>query len=88
MNVRQIIKLSKRQSKNCPLCGVDLSKEFVELYLYYKSKENNEKQPTKRHSININVDHVIPKSKGGKTNITNCQLAHATCNTKKGNQIL
>jgi 5-methylcytosine-specific restriction endonuclease McrA len=33
------------------------------------------------------VDHIIPISKGGLTTIENCQLAHSTCNVKKGNKL-
>jgi len=30
-----------------------------------------------------NIDHVIPKSRGGKTDWSNCVLAHKTINAKK-----
>lgn len=33
-----------------------------------------------------NIDHVIPKSRGGKTNWTNCVLSHKDVNFKKGNK--
>ncbi len=33
-----------------------------------------------------NVDHIIPKSRGGKTDWTNCVLAHKDVNAKKGNR--
>jgi 5-methylcytosine-specific restriction endonuclease McrA len=32
------------------------------------------------------VDHVIPFSKGGKTELSNAQLAHRYCNRSKGNR--
>lgn len=35
-----------------------------------------------------NIDHVIPKSKGGKTDWTNCVLSHKNVNAKKGNRLL
>ncbi len=31
------------------------------------------------------IDHIIPISKGGRTTVENCQLAHFACNQKKGN---
>ena len=34
-----------------------------------------------------NVDHVIPKSKGGKTDWTNCVLSHRKINSLKGNKM-
>jgi len=34
----------------------------------------------------IEVDHVIPVSKGGTSEIENLKLAHSRCNAKKGNR--
>ena len=31
----------------------------------------------------LTVDHIIPRSKGGKNVLSNCQLAHRACNSKK-----
>jgi 5-methylcytosine-specific restriction endonuclease McrA len=33
------------------------------------------------------IDHILPKSKGGKDNLENLQLAHAGCNFSKGNNV-
>lgn len=33
-----------------------------------------------------NIDHVIPRSRGGKTNWTNCVLAHKKVNAKKADK--
>jgi 5-methylcytosine-specific restriction endonuclease McrA len=33
------------------------------------------------------IDHVIPKSKGGKSNFDNCVLACVPCNNKKDNRL-
>lgn len=33
------------------------------------------------------IDHIIPISKGGHSGLTNLQLAHETCNIKKGNNL-
>jgi hypothetical protein len=32
----------------------------------------------------IHVDHVVPMAKGGRTEPSNLQVAHAACNLKKG----
>jgi 5-methylcytosine-specific restriction endonuclease McrA len=32
----------------------------------------------------ITIDHVKAWSKGGPTNLTNAQLAHRACNSRKG----
>jgi len=33
----------------------------------------------------INIDHIIPYSKGGANLLSNLQLTHKKCNFKKGN---
>lgn len=33
----------------------------------------------------LTLDHVVPRSKGGKTNWSNCCTACRTCNSEKGN---
>jgi len=34
----------------------------------------------------LTIDHIIPKSKGGKTSFENCVSSCKTCNNKKGGQ--
>lgn len=34
------------------------------------------------------IDHVVPKSKGGKSNLGNLKPTHSKCNGLKGNKIL
>lgn len=36
----------------------------------------------------LTVDHVLPRSKGGKTSWENCVIACAKCNSKKGDRLL
>lgn len=33
------------------------------------------------------VDHVVPKSRGGRTELANLRLAHRRCNTVRGNDL-
>lgn len=34
----------------------------------------------------LHIDHIVPQSRGGKTEIENFQVLCAACNTKKGNR--
>ena len=34
-----------------------------------------------------NIDHIIPKSRGGTNTLKNMQLAHKSCNHRRGNQL-
>lgn len=35
----------------------------------------------------LTIDHIIPKSRGGKSNFDNCVAACKLCNTKKGDRL-
>jgi 5-methylcytosine-specific restriction endonuclease McrA len=37
---------------------------------------------------NLNIDHVIPTSRGGRTSWNNCVVSCVPCNSKKANMIL
>jgi len=39
------------------------------------------------HSDDLTIDHVVPRSRGGKTIWTNVVLACARCNAQKGNRL-
>lgn len=73
----------------CDICGLEAkymvlekSKDVVNDYfhfnLYTINKDNQE--------IYFNIDHVIPKSKGGKNELENMQLTCEICNSKKANK--
>ena len=36
----------------------------------------------------MTIDHIIPRSRGGKSNWINCVLACNKCNAKKGSNLL
>lgn len=78
-----------RQWGTCPLCHTSMEKEFIELTKWLLERFRQEKNYSlKRRDININYDHIIPLSKGGKDNRSNKQLTHAKCNSLKGNKFL
>jgi 5-methylcytosine-specific restriction endonuclease McrA len=41
-----------------------------------------------RHMGLMTLDHVYPKSKGGRSNRQNLQAAHRLCNVRRGNRDL
>jgi len=43
-------------------------------------------QYCKNKSKKLTIEHVIPQSRGGKTNFENCVIACEACNSKKGNK--
>ena len=44
--------------------------------------------PATHEGVVLNVDHIIPFSKGGKTNLENLQTLCAGCNMKKRDSII
>lgn len=42
----------------------------------------------KRPTDDLSIDHIVPRSRGGKTTWENCVLACVRCNTKKANKSL
>lgn len=77
------------KKRNQFVCDVD----FGEIY-----KRDNEKcqicnkmvdlKYTAPHRKSATLDHIIPISKGGLHEPKNVQLAHYSCNAKKGNRVL
>lgn len=56
---------------------------------YCGKKPDNRKSAMKWMEKNIlNLDHVVPRSRGGKTTWTNVVCACYSCNTKKGSKLL
>ena len=37
------------------------------------------------HHEDLTVDHILPRSKGGRSSLDNLQPAHKWCNVAKGN---
>ena len=62
--------------------------KFSRQNLYFR--DNYTCQYCHRHlpSSQLTYDHVVPRSKGGKTSWTNVVTACVRCNLKKGNKLL
>lgn len=80
----------KNNKCKCDICGLE-AKYFVlekapnvednvyHFNLYTIDKKTN-------NEIYFNIDHVQPRSKGGKNEMENLQLTCEICNSKKGNK--
>ncbi len=49
-------------------------------------RDNYTCQYCDRKTKKLTIEHVIPQSRGGKTNFENCVIACEACNNKKGNK--
>lgn len=82
------------KSLTCAICGITGSVFRLE----YNSSDTNRK-PDKAHlnlyacspvtgvaDLLMTKDHIIPKSKGGKNQLSNYRTACAVCNSTRGNK--
>ncbi len=89
-------KIIERDGAVCGICGLPLADE---LELYKKYEEFNDamkrekvklqraiREFRKKHVL-INIDHIIPRSKGGANHMDNYQVTHIECNLAKGNKM-
>ena len=51
----------------------------IHVDLYHRDENGNK--------VLMNIDHILPKSRGGKNDITNYQPMCQPCNSKKGNKM-
>ena len=89
-----LYKISGKNEIRCPFCGTkashfrlvrDMSQTnavnyHFHLYGFVKTKDGTVYMP-------FNIDHILPKSKGGWNIISNFQATCVACNTKKGANI-
>lgn len=71
-----------RGSRSIPL-GLRLKVMDRDGYMCVKCHATRQTNPT----LVFHIDHIIPWSLGGKTELTNLQLLCSTCNLKKNNKI-
>lgn len=80
---QRLLTLLKSRPHTCALCEASLELEIKELLAFYETPVGD-RPKKKRSKININIDHIVPHSKGGLGELFNLQMTHATCNNKKG----
>lgn len=82
LRVPAVVMLTKQlvQTKN----DIKFSRSNVYTRDRYTCQYCHHKKPTSQ----LNYDHVLPRSKGGKTNFDNIVTSCITCNLKKGDKTL
>ena len=65
-------RLFAEQSGICAICGLPLPRL-------------GSRHP--RHPDRASLDHIIPRSRGGKNDLSNLQLVHDRCNNEKADQV-
>jgi 5-methylcytosine-specific restriction endonuclease McrA len=84
-------KLIDKSDGVCHICKLPLDlvkfQEYIAWKRKYKKRIKPEVPKPPRKKIDVNIDHIVPVSKGGTNDITNLTLAHIKCNSKKGNEI-
>ena len=81
----QRYRLFKLKGVKCISCGIEgkffaLEKPHTEKKRYHFNLYGKNKDG---HEVLMTKDHIRPKSKGGKNNLSNYQVMCAECNTKK-----
>lgn len=89
LHYRTLLGMSRQEQ--CDFSYADL-KRFFRVQLWDRSHRcHYEKCPFPNQEIltfeESTLDHIVPRSKGGRTRLSNLQLMHATCNTKKSNKM-
>lgn len=68
-----------------PITYVVLEKQMKDIQRYHFNFYTI--HPENKQEILFNIDHIIPKSKGGQDHLDNYQLTCEICNMKKGNNM-
>jgi len=72
-----------KRSKKCVFCGA----EAKHCFLCVDEADYLSVQFFSAKGIIFDVDHIIPKSKGGLNDMLNLQLSCKKCNSKKSNKV-
>jgi len=67
-----ITRLMSRDGDKCWLCGEPVDR--------YRRRDDDPKR--------VSFDHIVPRSDGGNSKLPNLRLAHADCNSARGNDPL
>ena len=76
----------KRRGIACKHCGLKIKFFAIEQSITERPHANAYGINKKGEEILMTKDHIIPKSKGGRNNLSNFQTLCIRCNSKKGNK--
>jgi 5-methylcytosine-specific restriction endonuclease McrA len=92
---KKIRKLEKRDGPVCGICKLDISKELEKLHSLFRWRRSTHEEraffglrKVRRKNINLNIDHILPESRGGSNYLSNLALTHRTCNDWKADLLL
>lgn len=76
------------RTQECACCGIKGHHFWLEHSGFLPPHLNLYAQNQYGHFVLMTMDHIVPKSKGGKTEESNIQLLCTKCNQKKKNELL
>lgn len=90
LQIRSLLGMSRQEQAD--FCWADM-KRFFKVTLWDRGHTcAYEKCPYPDKLINsfdeATLDHIVPRSKGGRTRLANLQLMHARCNSKRSSKII
>ena len=89
LHYRTLLGMSRQEQADFSYAGL---KRFFRVQLWDRSHTcKYDKCPFPNKEIvcfdEATLDHIVPRSKGGRTRLSNLQLMHGPCNTKKSNKM-
>lgn len=72
----------------CKICGRSIEQEIIEWEIWCREVRLRQKPTRKRGEIDLNLDHIVPRSRGGSDDLENLMLVHRQCNLMKGDLTL
>jgi 5-methylcytosine-specific restriction endonuclease McrA len=84
LHYRTLLGMSRQEQAD--FCWADM-KRFFKVSLWDRSHTCKGCRKEIASFEDASLDHIIPRSKGGRTRLVNLQLMHRGCNSKKSSQI-
>lgn len=76
------------QKPICPVCEESIEEEIAMYEAWVDSGRGHHGGNLRRRDVDLTLDHLMPRSRGGADDITNLRLVHRKCNLEKANRTL